>query len=168
MCITIVRGIKFFPGMNTLSDEEFKIVKDTKGFKSEIDCGNMVIGKQYQTETSEAADSTDDVKIRAQKMVAEIASMTVPEAKEVIAEMGDGYLLRAIKEKDGRKGIQEAVDVRIAAIKNQEGSDLTPESKSAPQGDGSDFASEIDGKKKDIDGTAGHSAIPALNPDNKK
>lgn len=163
MCITIIRGVKFFPGMNTLSDAEMKIVAETKAFKSEIDCGNMVIGKQYDSSTSEAASSTDDIKIRAQKMVDEIASLTVVEAKEVIDEMADGYLLRAIKEKDGRKGIQEAVDHRMEEIKDQVGSDLTPENKSAPEGDGSDFDGNISGKKEDLDGNKGRSAIPALN-----
>jgi len=163
MCITVIRGIKFFPGMNTLSDEEMKIVEGTKAFKSEISCGNMVVGKKYETPTSNAADSANDIKARAQKMVGEIAGMTVVEAKEVIAEMGDGYLLRAIKENDGRKGIQEAVDSRMDSIAAQEGSDLSPESKSAPNGDGSDFDGGITGKKEELDGTKGHTSIPAMN-----
>ena len=83
-------------------------------------------------------------------------------AKKLIAEMSDGYLLRAVREHDARKGVQDAVETRMNEIDGQKGSDLTPESKCAPEGSGTDFDSKITGSKEDLSGVQGHSAIPAL------
>lgn len=165
--LTIIAGVKFFPGMNPISDGEFKKVKEHKNqkgicaFDEEVECGNMVIGGKYETITGDAAGEVDDVKARAGKLVSEVASMNVRDAKELIAETGDGYLLRELKKSDGRKGVQEAVDKRMEEIEHQVGSDLAPESKAAP-GNGSDFDSKITGSRQDLSGTRGHSDVPAL------
>lgn len=163
MCLTMIKGIKFFPGMNTISDAEMARIEKHPGFVSELACGNMILGKHFDTGNSSATDESGDIKARAQKFVEEISAMKVSEAKEIIAEMGDGYLLRALKEKEGRKGIQDAVDTRLEEIKGQKGSDLAPESRVAPNGDGSDFVEKIGSSRADADGTSSHSAIPALN-----
>lgn len=166
----VIKGIKFLPGMNTISDAEMKILKEDprKILDSELDCHNMVMGGQVESAQSEAATPGIDIKTRAANIAKEIEGVNVKVAAEMIAKMGDGYVLRALKEVDGRKGVQEAVDRRLDAIANQEGSDLTPESRRAPDGDGSDFDGDIGSSKEDKGGTKGHSAIPALNKGKKK
>lgn len=163
MFITIIRGVKFFPGMNQIDDPEMKRIEGTKAFKEEIACGNMVVGGHIETSNTDAVEATDSLKVRAHKMAQGIKEMKPAEAKKLIAEMGDGYFLRAIKEHDPRKGIQDAVDTRMNEIDGQKGSDLTPESKCAPEGNGTDFDAKITGSKEDVSGIKGHSAIPALN-----
>jgi hypothetical protein len=164
---TIIKGVKFLPGMNSLSDGEMAKVAETAAFKSEITCGNMLIGGTYKSETSDATEA-DTSKVRAGKLAREILSMTAKEAATMIGSMNDAFVLKAVKEADGRTGVQEAVDARIKSIQSQEGSDLVPETKVAPEGSGSDFAGDITGSKDDLEGTKAHTAIPALKPAGKK
>ena len=161
---TVILGIKFLPGMNTISDAEFKRLKEQprKILDSEIKCGNMIMGGQVESAQSQAATPGLDMKARAAEIAKEIEGVNVKEAARIISEMGDGYVLRALKEADGRKGVQEAVDKRLDAIANQEGSDLTPESREAPGGDGSDFDNNIGSSAADKSGEKKHTAIDAL------
>ena len=163
---TVILGIKFLPGMNTLSDGEMKTIEQSpRGkeiFESEITCGNMMMGGQVQSGQSQAAAPGLDMKARAAEIAKELEGVNVKEAARIISEMGDGYVLRALKEADGRKGVQEAVDKRLDAIANQEGSDLTPESREAPGGDGSDFDNNIGSSAADKSGEKKHTAIDAL------
>jgi hypothetical protein len=159
---TIIQGVVFYPGMNTLSDAEYAKIAKNKGFTSEIDCGNMVMTKQIASSTSEAVDSTDQ-KERASKMVAEVKSAAINEAIALVETMSDPFILKALKESDGRKGIHEAVDKRLTSIRTQEKSDLKPESKEAPLGNGSEEVGKVTGTKEEVEGTKVSSAIPALN-----
>jgi hypothetical protein len=158
---TIIRGVKFFPGMNSLSDAEFSKIEKSKAYLSEISCGNMLLSCKHDTVTSEAVES-ENLKQRAVKLVSEIQSMSVQEATKLIESLNDPYVLKTLIDKDGRKGIQEAVEARKKAIAAQVGSDLKPESKSAPLGDGSNFNDAIKGSIEDLKGEKGHTAIPAL------
>ena len=90
--------------------------------------------------------------------------MELSVAKKALAETGDGYVLRAVKELDGRKGIQEAVEARMKSIDKQEGSDLAPESIPAPEGNGEEMIGNIPVTKDSIEGNVVSTAIPALNP----
>jgi hypothetical protein len=158
---TVILGVKFLPGMNSISDSEMKEIESTSAFKSEIDCGNMVIGGQFATETMSAVEETDS-KIRAAKMAREILSMSAKDAATLVSTINDANILKALKEADGRTGVQSAVDIRIKAIKTQDGSDLKPETRQAPEGSGAEFAGDISGTKEDLSGTKAHTAIPAL------
>ena len=158
---TIIRGVKFFPGMNSLSDAEFSKIEKSKAYLSEISCGNMLLSCKHDTVTSEAVES-ENLKQRAVKIVSEIQSMPVQEATKLIESLNDPYVLKTLIDKDGRKGIQEAVEARKKAVVAQVGSDLKPESKSAPLGDGSNFNDAIKGSSEDLKGGKGHTAIPAL------
>lgn len=161
---TIILGIKFFPGMNTISDAEFTKLKEAKNkaLDGELECGNMVLGGTVESTTSEAAKPDISIKERAVKIAEEVASVNVKKAGELIEKMGDGYVLRAIKKSDHRKGVQEAVDRRLKSILGQEGSDLTPSSKVAPLGNGSDFDGKLTGDQESVTGKRGHTAIPKL------
>ena len=159
---TVILGVKFLPGMNTLSDSEMKEVENTNAFKSELECGNMMIGGSFATETTDAVEETNS-KIRGAKMAKEIVSMTAKEAATLVASINDMNILKALKEADGRSGVQNAIQARMKSIHLQEGSDLKPETKQAPEGSGSDFAGDISGTKEDMSGTKARTAIPALN-----
>jgi hypothetical protein len=157
---TLIDGVRFYPGMNTISDSEFAKIKDTKAFKEEL-ARNMVVGGTVESETTAAVDSST-TKERAMKLATEIRSITLAKAIESITNVNDAGILKFLKEIDGRKGVQEAIDKRMIQIKAQEGDDLKPETVVAPNGDGSDFAGVLSGKKEELDGTAVHSAIPAI------
>ena len=159
---TVIAGIVFAPGMNHLSEGEFAEVDKTRAFKSEIECGNMMLSSRAETETKEAVEKKDDKKARAHSVAEEIRSLKVEDARKAILDSNNVSVLRALADLDMRKGVQEIVEKRITEIQNQEGDDLTPTSVPAPEGDGSDFAGSIEGKKQDIEGSKGHSAIPAL------
>ncbi|MCK5609865.1 hypothetical protein KAR91_48785 [Candidatus Pacearchaeota archaeon] len=163
---TVIAGVKFLPGMNTISDGEMKIInsnpRSKKTFEGEC-LVNMRIGGTVDSETSNAATPNMDMKTRAAEMAKEIASVNVEEAKKLIEKIGDGYILRALAQIDGRKGVADAVNNRIASIDGQEGSDLTPENREAPDGSGDDFLENLGTDKNARSGTKGHSAIPALN-----
>ena len=164
MFATVILGIKFLPGMNTISDAEYtRLKKDPrKILDEEIQCGNMLMNEKVESPTSDAAKEGIDIKERAAKMAEEIAGVSVKKAIPIIAKMGDGYVLRAIKKSDGRRGVVEAVDRRLESINKQEGSDLTPSSKEAPLGDGSDFLDNVGSGKADKEGRKKHTAIPAM------
>lgn len=161
-CVTVIKGIQFLPGMTHLSDAEFNMVKQTKAFQSEIACTNMYVRDQIETATGEAVEASESVTERSTRFAKEIESLSIPEAKKIINDLHDPRVLKAIRKNDGRKGIDEAVENRLQDIKSQKGDDLAAESRIAPEGDGSDFDSEINGSKDDIDGNKGHSAIPAM------
>jgi len=160
----MILGIKFLPGMNTISDAEYKRLKDQprKILDEEIKCGNMLMGGHVASAQSNAAETDLSVKSHAAEIAKEIEGVNVKVAAKMISEMGGGYVLRALKEADGRKGVQEAVDHRLDSIANQEGSDLTPESREAPLGDGSDFDDKLGSSAADKSGKVTHTAIPGL------
>lgn len=162
---TIIRAdgndVKLFPGLNQLSDAEFSAIAKTKVFKEEIKLGLMSIGKEVQSSTSSAVEKST-LKDRAGEIVKEVASVRVKEAIELIKGIGDSNILKQLKESDGRTGVQNAVDERISDIQNQVGSDLTPESKEAPEGDGSDFMDKIGADKSAQSGREAYTAIPAM------
>lgn len=164
---TAILGVRFLPGMNTISDGEMKLIHQNKRaeetFKEECDCGNMLVGGTVESETHDAADSKLDIKGRAERMAKEIKSVPLIKAKKLISQCGDAYVLHAVLKIDGRVGVTEAVENRLNSIKGQEGSDLTPESKVAPEGDGSEFLENVGSGQKAKSGTAAHTAIPALN-----
>lgn len=163
---TMIEGVKFLPGMNTISDGEMKKINDSPRGKKIFgeECKfNMVIGGIVESNTSNAAKSSIDMQTRAAEIAKEIASVNVAKAKEIISKIGDGFVLRALKKIEGRRGVQNAIDDRMNDITNQKGSDLTPESRSAPDGDGSDFLDNIGGGQEAKSGMRGHSAVPALN-----
>lgn len=167
---TVIRGVKFLPGTNLLSDSEFQLVVDKKPFKEEIACGYMSIVGDYGTdtvdaqpkETGEEPNKKANTLDNAEKRANELKSMGMGKLKEVIADMNDGAVLRALARLDGRKGIQEAIESRVTDIKSQKGDDLTPETRSAPEGSGEDFADKIDGSKESIEGRKTHTSIPAM------
>lgn len=166
---TIIEGVKLLPGLNLLSDAEICIMekgkKDKAGktvFQQECDCGNLQVGKTIKSDTSDAAGSTDNIKERAAKIAEEIKSVNVTKAKEIIEKLNDAYVLKAVAESDGRRGVADAVESRLNSINSQEGSDLTPESKPAPEGDGSDFGGKIGDDKEAQSGEKGHTSVPAL------
>ncbi len=159
-CICVVLGVRFLPGLNSLSDAEYEKVKNHYGFISEIECGNMLMTMRAETEGSTAVEAPDS-KERSAKIAQEILSIdNIRVAKKAISELTDGEVLRAIKSMDGRKGVQEAVDARMKSIESQEGVDTSSVSIEAPGGDGSDVALRV--SEKDIDGVP-RSAIPAMN-----
>lgn len=162
---TIICGVKFYPGINTVSDAEYEKMKSAKNkaLDGEIACGNMYLGGTVDSPRSEAATPGLSIKERAAKIAEEMAGVNVAKAREIINGTGDGYLLRELLNYDGRKGVQEGIEKRIKEISVQAGSDLAPASKPAPNGDGSDFDSKIGSDKVSQSGTKGHSAIPALN-----
>lgn len=162
MFCTVINGVNFFPGINAISESELKAIEGTPAFKSEISCGNMMIGGTIASETSNAVEA-NDFKARASKLAKEISSMQAKEAATLVSSINDAAILKALKNSDGRKGVQEAIDSRLIEITKQVGSDLTPESKVAPEGNGADFVEKISGKKEDLIGEKSHSAIPALN-----
>lgn len=170
-CVTMIEGVRFFPGMNTISDGEMKKIKVSprgkKTFQEEIDCGNMALGGSIPSETSTAADPDQTAKERAEKMVMEIKSLSVDKTRVLIKNINDGYILRALLKDEGRVGVTRAVEARQKAIKEQVGADLAPVSVPAPEGDGSEFFSKIDkaGAAAHAGNTA-HTVIPALK--NKK
>ena len=171
---TIIEGVKFLPGLNLLSNAEIAICKKGKKrksgknvFQEECDCGNLQVGKEIQSDTSDAAGSPDNIKGRAAEIAKEIASVNVAKAKEIIDKLNDAYVLRAVAESDGRRGVADAVEARLNSIQAQEGSDLTPESIPAPEGDGSDFGKDIGEGKKAQSGEEGHTAVPALKNEDK-
>jgi hypothetical protein len=164
---TIIVGVKLFPGVNLLSDAEYKLIAESEVFKEEKKLGFYKIGKEIQSETSDAAGSLDNIKGRAAEIAKEIASVNVASAKEIIDALNDAYVLKAIAESDGRRGVADAVEARLNSINAQEGSDLTPESKPAPEGDGSDFGKDIGEGKKAQSGEEGHTAVPALKDKDK-
>jgi hypothetical protein len=161
MCCAWIEGVKFLPGMNTLSDSEFQAVKDTKSFKSELECENMIIGGTLQTETTDAVDTTN-IKEHSTKLAMEIRSLSVAEAAVLIANASDANMLKALKTVDVRSGIQEAIDLRLNQITNQIGSDLKTESVAAPEGTGENFVDNIKVSEESLSGTKAHTAIPAL------
>lgn len=161
--VTSVVHVNFFPGMNTLSDAEFEFVNKRDDFKEMVRAGKYIIGGKTDSETSNAVEKKLDPKERSAEIAKEIASMSAAEAKKTVQTVSDVLVLKALKEMDGRKGIQEAVLARLNSISKQEGSDLTPETKVAPAGDGSDFVDKIGTGKQDLEGGKGLSAIPALN-----
>lgn len=162
---TIIRAngsdIKLLPGLNHLSDAEFNAVEKTKVFKEEVGLGIMDISDKIQSLTSNAVDK-GSLKDRANEIVKEIEGMKVKDAVDIIKDLGDSNVLKQLKFNDGRTGIQNAVDIRINEIKNQVGSDLTPESREAPEGNGADFADKIGAGKESQSGNKTHSAIPAI------
>jgi hypothetical protein len=167
MFVTEIAGVRFLPGMNQLSDAEFEKVKKHKNghnictFDEECNCGNMMVGGQVESETTDAVDKEDAFEKGAKK-AEEIQSMSAADAKKVIAEMVDGVLLREIKKLDSRRGVQTAIDKRMKEIDNQVGSDLAPVSKEAPLGNGEDVFDNIGDGKQAKDGGAQLSAIPAM------
>ncbi len=160
-CITQVLGVKFFPGVNSISESEMNLIENHPGFISEIKCGNMEIIGHEESETTNAVEA-DTLKEQAAKIAKEVQSMNIDAAKSFILGSGNAYLLNEIKKIDVRKGVQEAVESRLNSIRKQEGSDLTPESKPAPEGTGAEFAAEITGNKEDLEGTKPRTAIPAI------
>jgi hypothetical protein len=163
---TIIAHVRFLPGMNTISEGEMKVINNNKRFKAifeeECTCGNMVVGGTVQSETHDAANPDLDMKQRAEKMAKEIKSVPIDKAKKLIKQCGDAFVLHALLKIDGRLGVTEAVEQRLAAIKNQVGSDLKPESKTAPEGDGTEFLSDVGSSTQDKSGSKKHTAIPAL------
>jgi len=167
--ITSIQNINIMPGMNTLSDAEFNLIADNRIFKEEVTSGRLFIGGSPQSETSLAIDKAGDMKSRGYEIAKEIASINkLEEVKEAILKINDTHILKAILGSDGRKGVQEAVEARLSSIKGQEGADLKPESKEAPDGDGSDFDADIVGSKQDMEGGDVKTAIPALKTKKKK
>lgn len=159
--ITGIKGHIFLPGMNQLSDAEFDEIKNTAAYKSEIACGNMVQGAYHETANSDAVEA-DNAKARAAKIAQELRSISdLEKAKELISKIVDPFVLKALASEDGRKGINDAIQARINSIKGQEGADLTPESKVAPEGSNSDFADKIGTDKDSLEGTKVSTAIPA-------
>lgn len=164
-------GVKFLPGMNTISDGEMKKIEDSPRGKKIFgeECKfNMIIGGTVESNTFNAAESGTDMRIRAAEIAKEVSSVNVTKAIEIISKIGDGYVLRALKKIEGRKGIQLAIDNRMDDIASQKGSDLTPESRLAPDGDGSDFLDNVGGGQDAKNGTKGHSAVPALNKNKRQ
>jgi hypothetical protein len=163
LCVTVIKGVVFRPGMNSISDSEYDLISETDHFKSEINCGNMLIGGSYDTETTNAVDEKDP-KARAYKQAEEIASMSVRDAEKVVAEISDTDVLRALEKVSTKKGIKEIAEKRIKAVKNQEGADLAPETKVAPEGTGEDLIGAPENvTKAHLEGNISTSAIPALN-----
>jgi hypothetical protein len=157
---TVINNVRFFPGMNTISDSEYVSIKELRAFKEEFP-HNMTLGSIVESEASNAVES-NSAKERAMRLATEIRSIALAKATESIAALNDAEILKFLKEIDGRKGIQDAIDKRLIAIKAQIGDDLKSESKIAPEGDGSDFKEKIGTGKEDLEGGKVHSAIPAL------
>ena len=73
-------------------------------------------------------------------------------------------MLRELIKVCSKKGISELAEKRIKAVKNQEGADLTPVSKVAPNGTGEELVGAPENITKEVlDGTVATTAIPALN-----
>lgn len=161
---TIILGVKFYPGMNSISDPEFKKLKEhhKKVFDQELLCGNMIMREQIESPVSEAVDKSK-MNDRGAEMSKEISNMKIADAKKVISDINDFSVLKALKKDDGRVGIQSAIEKRMDEIQNQVGGDFVPVSKPAPEGTGDDFLeSGITGSKADREGRNAHTAIPAL------
>lgn len=163
---TVILGVKFLPGMNQISDAEMEKLEVNETFKNECQF-NMVIGGSVESAGSKAVEKSGDMKSRGSEIAKEIASVNVEKAKEIINNIGDAHVLRALKEVDGRKGVSEAVEKRIADIDNQVGSDLSHVDVQAPDGDGADFVDKLGSDKESLQGGKGHSAIPALDKGKK-
>lgn len=159
---TVILNTVFRPGMNQLSDSEFKDLEKNKAFLSEINCGNMLIGGKHESETTNAVESKSMAE-KGAKLAQELKSLSVGEAGKAIAQISDVATLRALGDLDARKGIQELVDKRVNSIKKQEGSDLTPVSIPAPEGTGEEFVGGPEViTKESLEGTETKSSIPAL------
>lgn len=163
MCCTVIKGVVFRPGRNELSDSEFEKVFGTSAFMSEINCGNMVLEGSFEAETQNVAEA-DSAEERANKRAQEIASLSVRDAEKLLAECTDTLMLRELIKVCSKKGISELAEKRIKAVKNQEGADLTPVSKVAPNGTGEELVGAPENITKEVlDGTVATTAIPALN-----
>jgi len=160
--ITCIDSVNILPGINSLSDVEFSLVEKNKHFTELVTLEKLILGGYVETTNSTAVDKID-MKEHGHQLATEILALPVEKAKKLIIDINDANILRAILQNDGRRGIQEAVEKRLASINSQEGADITPETKVAPEGDGSDFNSKITGERDDLEGTKSHTAIPALN-----
>jgi hypothetical protein len=162
VCCTVIKGVVFRPGKNELSDDEFERVVGTPAFMSEINCGNMVLEGSYESETSGVVDAANNEE-KAVKKAQDISSMSVRDAEKVISECTDTTLLREVIKSCSKKGINELAEKRIKAIKNQDGADLRPENKIAPNGTGEDLVGNQENITKDLlEGNVATTAIPAL------
>jgi len=163
--ITCFGRINIFPGMNQLSDPEFAILENDKNFIEMVAVNRLIIGGTQETQTSQAVEKTIDQMARIAEIAKEISSLKPSSAKKNISEIIDIRILKALKEIDGRKGIQEALENRIKALDHQENTDLTPET-IANIDDGSNFMEKIGTDSLDRSGTLIHTAIPALSVNN--
>lgn len=162
LCCTVIKGVVFRPGMNSISDSEFEKIVETNAFKSEINCGNMLIGGSYETENTNVVEA-GSMKERGEKQSQEIASMSVRDAEKVIAEISDTTVLQAVIKNSSKKGIVEVAEKRLKSVKNQEGADLTPETKVAPEGTGEDLVGAPEKITQEVlNGNVATTAIPAL------
>jgi len=159
--ITCIDSVNIIPGINSLSDVEFSLIEKDKRFTELVALEKLIIGGYVETKSSIAIDKSN-MKEHGYQLATEILALPVEKAKKLIADINDANILKAIIQNDGRRGIQEAVEKRLTSINSQEGADITPETKVAPEGDGSDFNSEITGARDDLEGTKSHTAIPAL------
>lgn len=169
--ILLTVGVKpfmksFLPGMNHVSDAEYKALRENEQFKSEISCGNMMVSSHVESETTTAIEE-ESTKSRFVKLAEEMHSMSAADAKKAISETLDPRILKELKKLDARKGVQESLEKQLKSIETQEHSDLTPESIPAPKGDGSNFMDKVKGSKEEADGEVGFSAIPALDTEEK-
>lgn len=150
------------PGMNNISDPIFDQLNQTIAFKEMVQCQKFIIGGSYNTETSTAIDAKD-MRSQAQKTAEEIKSLIKKdELTEVISQCTDPYVLKHLKQIDGRKATQDLVEARLKAIDTQENTDLRPESKQVSD-NGADFSEKLPTSQEALEGNIAITSIPALN-----
>jgi len=89
-------GIQFTPGDNVIDDATAKKLEGDKGFAQFVKDGTLVVVK---------GKGSDDG-----------GKLTVAETVEAIAGMNSVADLTALKAQDSRKGVQKAIDARIAEL----------------------------------------------------
>lgn len=159
--ITCFGRINIFPGMNQLSDPEFEMLQKDMSFIEMVEVQRLIIGGKEDTQTSQAVEKTIDPIARIAEIAKEISSLKPSAAKKNILDIIDLRVLKALKEIDGRKGIQDALQNRINSLEHQENTDLTPENITNID-DGSNFFEKIGTSPDDRSGTKTYTAIPAL------
>lgn len=152
-----------YPGMNNLSDPEFESISKTQVFKDLVTASRFRIGGSYETNNSLAVDKIG-LKEKAAEIAKEIYALPVDQAKKVLATTTDIYVLKILKQLDGRKGMASVIDERIIEVNNQVGVDSTPVDDTVND-NGANFGANLTNDEKSISGNVVHTAIPALKKD---
>jgi hypothetical protein len=110
--------ITLVPGINTLTDEQYAACQKNKGFNGAMSTGALRLVTPSSAKPAPKTKSGNQGSNQGGGSgAAEIANMTVTDAKAIIAQVNKIEDLEAIKEADSRKGIQEACDAQIEELK---------------------------------------------------
>jgi len=111
------RNVFFFPGVNTIADEDAAILAESETFQQKVKCGLL------QIITQEAAPATVISKPGAVKAAVKIATkvnitnMSVVNAIKTIEDTFNRDELNRLAGVDQRKGVQDAIKRQLEKIK---------------------------------------------------